>query len=379
MRVDQPAWRNIVDLSPRPPAAPPATSAFETTLAAANQQHGANATYTVQPGDTLSDIVLRHIEANGARPGPAALYRRVAQVAEANGLPDADRIMPGQRLDLGETAPAKTTPKEPVAPTPSRSAAPAAPAAQDAPPAPSRSQARLHTQTTQANEPDTPQGTPAPVRTETAYPLGKPPPSTWMRAHARLSRHPSPSARGGPAATRDVHRTVFQDTADFSLTAPEEVDKAASAATYADNPDRTAATPWAGILDASARLSSDYGQRKDPFSGRPDFHHGIDLAAKFGSRVRSLDAGTVTFSGWQPGYGKVVIVDHHNGRESVYGHNASNMVAEGDRVDPDSVIALVGTTGRSTGPHLHFEIREDGEAVNPMPYLTDEPARLARR
>ncbi len=374
MRVDQPAWRNIVDLSPRPPAAAPAKSTFGTTLAAANQQHGGNATYTVRSGDTLSDIVLRHLEANGERPGPAALYRRVAQVAESNGLPDADRIMPGQRLDLGPVASAKTTPKAPGAPPQN-----ASPDAGHSPPAPTRSQAKLHPQTTPANEPDTLQRTPAPVTTAAAYPLGKPPSSTWMRAHARLSRHPSPSARGGPAATREAPRTVFQDTADFSLTDPDEVDKAASAATGANNLGRTAATPWVRILDASARLSSDYGQRKDPFSGRPDFHQGIDLAAKFGSRVRPLEAGTVTFSGWQPGYGKVVIVDHDNGRESVYGHNASNMVTEGDSVGPDSVIALVGTTGRSTGPHLHFEIREDGEAVNPKPYLTEEPARLARR
>jgi murein DD-endopeptidase MepM/ murein hydrolase activator NlpD len=244
------------------------------------------------------------------------------------------------------------------------------------PPPPARSQANARVSTSPAKEFRA--ASQPPVRTATAYPVGAPPPSTWMRTHARLAVHPATYAQGGPATAREATRTVFQQTANFSLVSPEEVDKGArAAATRTATP--SAGSPWARILEAPARISSEYGQRKDPFTGRPDFHHGVDLAAKFGSRVRAFDAGTVTFSGWQPGYGKVVIIEHPSGRESVYGHNASNMVKRGDRVDEDTVIALVGTTGRSTGPHLHFEIREDGKPVDPMPFLTQEPVRLAQR
>ncbi|HNT89062.1 MAG TPA: M23 family metallopeptidase, partial [Candidatus Hydrogenedentes bacterium] len=131
----------------------------------------------------------------------------------------------------------------------------------------------------------------------------------------------------------------------------------------------TANTSWDALLETPGSITSEFGPRRDPFTGQPDFHAGIDIAADFGARVRPFREGVVRFSGWRPGYGKVVIVRHDDGVESVYGHNAANLVEVGERVNPESVIALLGNTGRSTGPHLHFEVRVNGRAVNPVSYL----------
>jgi murein DD-endopeptidase MepM/ murein hydrolase activator NlpD len=113
------------------------------------------------------------------------------------------------------------------------------------------------------------------------------------------------------------------------------------------------------------RVSSGFGYRKDPFTGRFKFHHGVDIAAADGTAVHPAKGGEVTFSGYQKGYGNVVVVDHGDGFVTKYAHNRANRVAAGDRVGPDTVIAEVGSTGRSTGPHLHFEVRYEGKQVHP--------------
>ncbi len=98
-------------------------------------------------------------------------------------------------------------------------------------------------------------------------------------------------------------------------------------------------------------------------------HEGIDVAAKIGTPIYASDGGKVSFSGTQSGYGKVVIIDHGNGLQTVYGHNNKNLVAKGDKVFKGQKIAEVGNTGRSTGPHVHFEIRKNGKPVNPLSYV----------
>jgi murein DD-endopeptidase MepM/ murein hydrolase activator NlpD len=113
------------------------------------------------------------------------------------------------------------------------------------------------------------------------------------------------------------------------------------------------------------RVSSGFGIRKDPFTGKGKFHHGVDIAAAEGTAVHPVKEGEVTFSGYQKGYGNVVVVDHGDGFVTKYAHNRANRVSTGDRVNPDTVIAEVGSTGRSTGPHLHFEVRYGGEKVRP--------------
>jgi murein DD-endopeptidase MepM/ murein hydrolase activator NlpD len=99
------------------------------------------------------------------------------------------------------------------------------------------------------------------------------------------------------------------------------------------------------------------------------FHPGIDIAAATGTPVRAAAAATVTFAGWDPEYGYLVVLEHGLGLETRYGHNSRLSVAAGDRVERGQLIASAGTSGRSTGPHLHFEIRKDGVPVDPRKYL----------
>lgn len=118
-----------------------------------------------------------------------------------------------------------------------------------------------------------------------------------------------------------------------------------------------------GIKPTQGSISSYFGERW----GRQ--HNGIDIAANTGSNVVAFQSGKVTFSGWNGGYGNLVIIDHGNGIESYYGHNSKNLVKVGDSVQKGDLIAKVGSTGNSTGPHCHFEIRINGKPVNPLNYI----------
>ncbi len=120
---------------------------------------------------------------------------------------------------------------------------------------------------------------------------------------------------------------------------------------------------------ANARLRSTFGQRADPFNHRTSFHAGIDLAARSGTPILSTAGGRVIFSGHKPGYGNVVEIDHGNALVTRYGHASRLIAREGDRVLPRQHIADVGSTGRSTGPHLHFEVLRDGRPIDPGDYL----------
>ena len=112
-------------------------------------------------------------------------------------------------------------------------------------------------------------------------------------------------------------------------------------------------------------MSSGFGFRKDPFTGGVGFHRGMDIAAPAGTAVYPVRGGKVTFSGRQKGYGNVVIVDHGDGFVTKYGHNRANLVDAGTVVGPGTILGEVGSTGRSTGPHLHFEVSYDGNNVRP--------------
>lgn len=119
----------------------------------------------------------------------------------------------------------------------------------------------------------------------------------------------------------------------------------------------------------SGRLTSSYGQRTSPITGRGEFHTGIDWAAPTGTHITAAEAGTVIFSGWQGGFGNTIIIDHGGGMTTLYAH-ASRLIARvGQQVTRGQVIAHVGSTGFSTGPHLHFEVRQNGRHVNPAPFL----------
>jgi murein DD-endopeptidase MepM/ murein hydrolase activator NlpD len=133
--------------------------------------------------------------------------------------------------------------------------------------------------------------------------------------------------------------------------------------------DAAAVAPVHKPLTSYTRVSSIFGNRKDPFNGHLAFHSGIDFAAPQGSTVMSAGAGTVTFVGQMSGYGNAIEVTHEGGIITRYGHLSAFLVKEGDTVSTGSPIGRVGSTGRSTGPHLHFEVRRADNAVDPARYL----------
>ena len=116
-------------------------------------------------------------------------------------------------------------------------------------------------------------------------------------------------------------------------------------------------------------VSSYYGYRIDPFTGKKAFHKGIDIAGKEGTEVRSVADGIVTWQGNRGGYGKTIEIDHGNGYQTRYAHNKKLVVELGDKIERGQAIALMGSTGRSTGPHVHFEVLRDGKTINPANFL----------
>jgi murein DD-endopeptidase MepM/ murein hydrolase activator NlpD len=120
---------------------------------------------------------------------------------------------------------------------------------------------------------------------------------------------------------------------------------------------------------AEGWLSSKYGKRNDPFTGKQDFHEGLDFAGKKGSEVVTVGDGVVTWAGERSGYGNLIEINHGNGYATRYGHNQRHLVKAGDKVEKGQQIALMGSTGRSTGPHVHFEVLQNGKTVNPSKYI----------
>lgn len=119
----------------------------------------------------------------------------------------------------------------------------------------------------------------------------------------------------------------------------------------------------------SGWLSSAYGYRTHPLSGRRQFHRGVDLAGDSGDVVEVVASGVVTWAGYRDGYGNLLEVDHRNGYLTRYGHNEDHLVAVGELVRQGQQIATMGSTGRSTGPHVHFEVLKDGKHINPQKFL----------
>ncbi len=119
----------------------------------------------------------------------------------------------------------------------------------------------------------------------------------------------------------------------------------------------------------SGPITSPFGYRTHPIFGTTIFHAGIDIGVDYGTPIHAADSGVVVYSGWISGYGNAVIIDHGGGVSTLYGHNQSLAVSEGQSVSKGSVVAYAGSTGNSTGPHCHFEVDVNGSPVNPMGYL----------
>ncbi len=123
-------------------------------------------------------------------------------------------------------------------------------------------------------------------------------------------------------------------------------------------------TPLSGSINAG------FGYRKDPINSRFAFHSGVDIDAAYGESVVTTAGGVVELAGWQKGYGKTVIIKHRSGYQTLYGHLSKIMVEDGQDVKAGDKIGYAGSTGRSTGPHLHYEIIKNGKNLDPVKYLS---------
>ena len=130
------------------------------------------------------------------------------------------------------------------------------------------------------------------------------------------------------------------------------------------------ATPT--ISPTNGWITSNFGYRISPYTNRPAFHQGLDIAAPPGTPVRATGSGVVTYTGYDAGYGKLVSIDHGYGILTRYGHNTEIFVVMGQKVKRGDVVATVGNTGRSTGPHLHYEVHLNGIPINPKNYILSD-------
>ncbi len=144
------------------------------------------------------------------------------------------------------------------------------------------------------------------------------------------------------------------------------------------------ATNWADVPGApelwpvNGRITSSFGEREDPIlTGEGEFHTGVDIATNFGAQVHAAADGTVEKAGWETGYGRVIILSHGNGIETLYAHLSGFAVTVGQQVQCGQVIGYVGLSGRTTGPNLHYEVRIHNTPVNPHKYLRETMSQLA--
>lgn len=190
-----------------------------------------------------------------------------------------------------------------------------------------------------------------------------------------------PSSRGDKHSTNTVFDTDFSRVA-FKTKLPD-IDNKLEKLQLAGNETETElsklhayliarsavinATP--SLLPIAGWLSSSFGYRRNPYDGSYKLHAGVDIAAEPGTPVRAPADGMVIFSGYREGYGKVLVIDHGYGIRTLFGHNSAVFVGQGAKVKRGETISQVGNTGRSTGPHLHYEIRKNGVPVNPATFF----------
>ncbi len=153
-----------------------------------------------------------------------------------------------------------------------------------------------------------------------------------------------------------------------------EVAWASPVQTGADNQDTPSMTPARG-----AEITDGFGWRSDPFTGEQRFHEGVDFAAAYGTPIIATARGTVTRAEWAEGYGNLVEIRHAGGVITRYGHNSLVVVRVGDTVNAGEVIAFMGNTGRSTGCHVHYEVRINGVAVDPMLFIHSQESVMKRK
>jgi len=195
------------------------------------------------------------------------------------------------------------------------------------------------------------------------------PSELWAAFTAMGARSGSGDARGSPEPTRSTSAPPRAAAAPSRVEATVLGSLPPSAAAHAAPPQRISARSGSLQWPLRGVLYARFGRKgKNP-------HDGIDLSAPAGTPVKTAGEGTVLFAGPQQGYGLLVIVEHPRGLVSVYAHNRDLRVRTGQAIREGQVIATVGESGKTSGPHLHFEVRQDGEPVDPLPLLGPPPAR----
>ncbi len=346
--------------------------------AAARQIH------IVERGQNLWQICKRSLTGQGKNPTQAAVHRAVMTVAKSNGLRDPDFLSVGQKLDLsalnafGEGAKALANAVKIHA----KVEAIVPPAVTAGPPSRTINAAMV---TAPRTMPAMPQKTQQFAMPERKPRFSMPAPSGNGKNHSAIGLPRVSSTRVPPLTPHPVRSTGSVggrgDVASAASPVSTDITGLIQSILEPGSMDEfegVSESPWAQVLGGPARLTSKYGMRNDPFSGRPEFHEGIDIAAKSGTNVYPSMPGKVAFSGWKPGYGKVVVVKHANGLETVYGHASKILVKAGQTVTADTPIANVGSTGRSTGPHLHYEVRKNDVPIDPLPMLTGDSLHVAQ-
>lgn len=172
------------------------------------------------------------------------------------------------------------------------------------------------------------------------------------------------------SAARTGRAASVNDAAGVSATSAAQFAAALDKAVAADNtgPDQVPSSGW--IAPTQGTVTSEFGPRW----GRR--HEGIDIAAGVGTPVKAAADGVVRQASWNGGYGNAVVIDHGNGVTTLYAHNSELTVKPGDRVTSGQTVAKVGSTGDSTGPHLHFEVKVDGTKIDPRPWLKQRGVTL---
>ena len=184
---------------------------------------------------------------------------------------------------------------------------------------------------------------------------------------------PQPSAKpagsGGPMLPPRIEQEALDDLGALETRLTEIEQQMALVADAATLQNLVLMRTPSRVPVESAELVSSFGNRDDPLTGRRAFHAGLDFAAGHGTAIHAAAGGRVTVAGFRPDFGWVVEIEHGNGLTTRYAHASKLLVKAGDVVMPRDAIAAVGSSGRSTGPHLHFEVLRNGEATDPRRYL----------
>lgn len=175
------------------------------------------------------------------------------------------------------------------------------------------------------------------------------------------------SMESAKKALRSSIRSQILNIADETKELQERLEAAANDSMNSHKPSKPSEAGF--IRPVNGAVSSGFGYRIHPITGYRTFHKGVDFANGYGTIIKASKSGVVGYSGWMQGYGKVIIINHSNGQQTVYAHQQALYVNVGDSVQQGQAIGEVGSTGNSTGPHLHFEIRINGQCVDPMKYL----------